>query len=165
VRARQDALLRIAYLLTQDHGQAEDLLQDAMVKLYRRWRRTGLPTYEFAYARRALLNEYISEQRRRRWREVSLESHRPAVGPAPQEQVDDRLMMWRALGSLPPRQRAVLVLRAYEGLTDDEIADHLSCATGTVRSLAARAYRQLRNHTELLAVHGHERRLGNEHLG
>lgn len=147
---RQDALLRTAYLLTQDHGHAEDLVQDAMIKLYRRWRRTGPPTYPVAYARRILVNEYISHQRRRRSTEVPVETERMASEPAPAEPVDDRLVMWRALGSLPPRQRAVLVLRAYEGLSDPEIADHLDCAVGTVRSLAARAYAQLRRSADLL---------------
>jgi RNA polymerase sigma-70 factor (sigma-E family) len=150
VAQRQDALLRTAYLLTQDHGHAEDLVQEAMIKLYRRGRRDGMPTYPVAYARRVLVNEYISHQRRRRSKELPTETGRMDSELVPQEPVDDRLVMWRALGSLPPRQRAVLVLRAYEGLSDPEIAEHLNCADGTVRSLAARAYAQLRQRADLL---------------
>lgn len=163
---RQDALLRTAYLLTQDHGLAEDLVQDAMIKVYRRWRRNGQPNSPVAYTRRVLVNEYISHQRLRRSTEVPIETDRMAAEPAAPEPVDDRLVMWQALGTLPPRQRAVLVLRAYEGLSDPEIAEHLDCATGTVRSLAARAYAHLRQSTDLLdrqidtsggIRHGHHR--------
>jgi RNA polymerase sigma factor (sigma-70 family) len=97
-----------------------------------------------------MVNAYISTRRHRRSSEVPIPDDDLANRAAPSAPTDDRLLVWRALGVLLPRQRAVLVLRLYEGLTDEEIADHLGCATGTVRSLASRAYLTLRTNSELL---------------
>ena len=150
VAARQQRLLRIAFLLTRDHHRAEDLLQDAFLKVYRRWRHEGLPEHSEAYIRRVMVNTYISTRRLRRSTEVPIPHEDLANEATASAPTDDRLLVWRALGVLSPRQRTVLVLRIYEGLTDEEIADHLNCATGTVRSLASRAYSTLRTNSELL---------------
>lgn len=136
--------------MTRDHHRAEDLLQAAFLKVYRRWRHEGLPEHSEAYRRRVMVNAYISTRRHRRSTEVPVPHDELANESAPAAPTDDRLLVWRALGVLSPRQRAVLVLRIYEGLTDDEIADHLGCASGTVRSLASRAYLTLRTNSELL---------------
>ncbi|HON76083.1 MAG: SigE family RNA polymerase sigma factor [Candidatus Lutibacillus vidarii] len=150
VAARQHRLLRVAFLLTRDHHRAEDLLQDAFVKVYRRWRHEGPPEHSEAYLRRVMVNMYISSRRHRRSTEVPLLEDDLVDTAGPSVPTDDRLIVWRALGVLTARQRAVLVLRIYEGMTDEEIADHLHCAAGTVRSLASRAYTTLRTHSELL---------------
>lgn len=147
VSAQQQSLLRAAFLLTQDRGHAEDLLQDTLLKVYRRWRREGSPTHSNAYVRRVLVNEFISSRRRRKWTEVPADIE-DRSGPG--GEMNDRVMVWHALSTLAPRQRAVLVLRVYEGLSDAEIAEYLGCAEGTVRSLASRAYQSLRENCGLL---------------
>lgn len=145
VAVTQRRLLGVAYLLTQDMPLAEDLVQEALLKVYRRWRREAMATHPEAYVRRVIVNEFLSTRRRRSSTEVAMSTSQlpesPMTGGSPVE----RLTMWQALATLPDRQRAVLVLRCYEDLTDREIADHLGCAEGTVRSLAARAYATLRN--------------------
>ncbi len=128
VAARQQRLLAVAYLLTRDHHQAEDLLQDAFLKVYRRWRRDGPPEHSEAYLRRVMVNAYVSSRRSRRSREVPVPGDDLTPPPEQAGSIDDRVLVWRALGVLSPRQRAVLVLRIYEGLTDDEIAGHIGCA-------------------------------------
>lgn len=150
VAARQHRLLGVAYLLTRDHHRAEGLLQDAFLKVYRRWRDAELPEHTEAYVRRVMVNAYISTRRYRRSTEVPVRLDELADLAGPSAPSDDRLLVWQALGVLTPRQRAVLVLRIYEGLTDEEIADHLGCASGTVRSLASRAYLTLRANRGLL---------------
>ena len=150
VAARQQRLLRVAFLLTRDHHRAEDLLQDAFLKVYRRWRHEGLPEHSEAYIRRVMVTTYISTRRLRRSTEVPVRDEILANEASSSPPTDDRLVVWQALGVLSPRQRTVIVLRVYEGLTDEEIADHLNCATGTVRSLASRAYSTLRTNSALL---------------
>lgn len=150
VAAQQQSLLRAAFLLTQDRGHAQDLLQDTLLKVYRRWRREGSPTHSNAYVRRALVNEFISSRRRRKWTEVPAAPVEIEDRSGPGDEVNDRVMVWHALRTLAPRQRSVLVLRVYEGLSDAEIAEYLGCAEGTVRSLASRAYQYLREDCGLL---------------
>jgi RNA polymerase sigma-70 factor (sigma-E family) len=148
VRGRGPALLRFAYLLTSDQGQAEDLVQRALIKAYRRWDHVASVAHPDAYVRRVVLNEHLSFRRRRSSSEV--------VGPVPDaaqrdvtDDLADRDLVWRVLGQLPRRQRSVLVLRYYEALPDREIAALLGCREGTVRSLAARAFETLRRHPQL----------------
>lgn len=150
VTARQQRLLGVAYLLTQDRQRAEDLLQDAFVKVYRRWRRDGVPAHSEAYLRRTLVNEFLSGRRKLSSTEIPVAQERLAEVPDTEAATDDRLLVWRALATLPPRQRAVLVLRTYEGLTDSQIGELLDCAEGSVRSLASRAYSTLRHNSQLL---------------
>ena len=139
VAARYDALLRTAYLLTGHHHDAEDLLQQALVKAVGAWGRMDEPD---AYVRTVLVRTNISRWRRRRWREVSTDLPRD-VGVT-DDGAEDRLMLQRALGVLAPRQRAVIVLRYYEDLTEVQTAAALGIAVGTVKSQARDALRRLR---------------------
>jgi RNA polymerase sigma-70 factor (sigma-E family) len=143
MRSRSPALLRLAYLLTADAHAAEDLVQDVLLKVGMKWDRIAGVSYLDAYVRKSLINQYASWRRAARFR-------RESIGTVPEEQsgdptdaVLDREIVWRALGRLPSRQKAVLVLRYYEDLTDVEIAHHLNVRRGTVRSLASRALRAL----------------------
>jgi RNA polymerase sigma-70 factor (sigma-E family) len=143
MRASGDRLLRLAYQLCHDRAGAEDLVQEALTRVYGSWLRRA-PTIDNreAYVRRAILNEYL---RRRRLRSASelVTDDVPDLGT---EAVDvaAREDLWRALGTLPPRQRAVLVLRYYEDLPDREIAVLIGAKEPTVRSLASRALAALR---------------------
>jgi RNA polymerase sigma-70 factor (sigma-E family) len=141
--ARGAALLRFAYLLTRDTGRAEDLVQDALAKTYRRWTTLEHPE---AYVRRAIVNEHLSWRRRRAASEV--------IGDVPETPVAayEPDAVWSVLGRLPRRQQTVMVLRYYEDLSDAEIATILGCAAGTVRSLASRAFDALRADPSIAAL-------------
>ena len=140
VAARYAALLRTAYLLTGDHHDAEDLLQQALVRAIGAWRRIdGDPE---PYVRTILVRQNISRWRRRRWRELTTDA--PPEHPVSDHGADDRLALRRALGVLAPRQRAVIVLRYYEDLTEAQTAEALGIAVGTVKSQARDALRRLR---------------------
>lgn len=142
VVARSDAMLRSAYLLTHDWGQAEDLLQTAFAKAW--FARDRITYGAEAYTRTVLVNTYASWWRRR-WRlEIPTATLPEKHGTDHTTQVDDHDAMWRALGALPRQQRAVLVLRYYEGLSEAEIAAALGCSTGTVKSQASKALAKLR---------------------
>lgn len=143
VSARMPAVLRWAHLLTGDRGRAEDLAQHAFAATYRHWRRIE-PAGAEAYVRRAVLNAHLSWWRRgwRAERSVAELPERP--GPSPAADVDERDAMWTALAALPPRQRAVLVLRYHEDLPEAEIARVLDIAPGTVKSQAAKGLARLR---------------------
>jgi RNA polymerase sigma-70 factor (sigma-E family) len=143
VLVRSPRLLRSAYLLTRDWAAAEDLLQTALTKAWFVWRRMqGDPE---PYVRRILYNTYASWWRRR-WNG----EHPVAAVPEgqalhdSQTSVAERDEVWQALGRLPKRQRAVLVLRYFEDLTEAEIAETLQISAGTVKSQAAKALARLR---------------------
>jgi RNA polymerase sigma-70 factor (sigma-E family) len=147
VATRSRALLRTAYLLTGDHGQAEDLLQTALAKCWFAWGRIDGPPEP--YVRRALVTTYATWWRRR-WRGEWPTGELPDRGdPAATTSVDDRDALWRALGALPRRQRAVVVLRYYEDLSEAETAAALGISTGTVKSQAAKALAALRRDGDL----------------
>jgi RNA polymerase sigma-70 factor (sigma-E family) len=152
VAARLPGLLRYATALTGSPPLAEDVVQDVLVRAQSRWRRIGGLDHPEAYVRRMVLNEYLSWRRRRSSRDVAtpselLDGVTPAVAdPATAHGEADVLR--RALATLPRRQRAVLVLRFYEGLTDAGIAADLGCVEGTVRSHASRALASLRSALE-----------------
>ena len=137
--ARSAALLRTAYLLTGDRHDAEDLVQAALTKVVPRWGRLREPE---PYVRRILVNESISRWRRRRWRETSV----PEVGDVarPGHDVDQQLVLRQALGRLAPRQRAVIVLRYFDDLTEAQTADALGISVGTVKSQSRDALARLR---------------------
>jgi RNA polymerase sigma-70 factor (sigma-E family) len=142
-------LTRFAFVLTGDRQLAEDLVQDCLLALHRRFGET-LPIDEpVAYARRVIVNGHVSRKRRRAGSEVVVEMV-PDVGVDAAD-LSEQDAVWRLLAALPQRQRAVLVLRYYVDLTDEEIAHALSCRVGTVRSLAARAFAALRQHPALAA--------------
>ncbi len=144
VAARSPALLRTAYLLSGNWASAEDLLQIALTRTYLAWRRLGGIEAVEPYARKVLVNTATSWWRRR-WH-----GERPTeVMPEPPgyDDTDARLdhdMLWRQVKTLPARQRAVLVLRYYEDLTETETAHLLGLTVGTVKSHASRALATLR---------------------
>jgi RNA polymerase sigma-70 factor (sigma-E family) len=140
VAARWGSLLRTAYLLTRDQGLAEDLVQEALTKLWFAWDRVdGDPE---PYVRRIIVTTHSSWRRRRWWSELVSDR----VGELPGSSLDTitDVDVWNALGHLPPRQRAVLVLRYFEDLTEAETAETLGCTIGTVKSQHAKALRRLR---------------------
>jgi RNA polymerase sigma-70 factor (sigma-E family) len=145
--ARQGRLLRTAYLLTGDVHAAEDLVQTALAKLYLAWDRVSSAPSVDAYARKILVNEHTSTWRRLwRHREVVTDTRDhdvPVSGPE-YDGVSDAL--WTAVRGLPERQRAVVVLRYYEQLSERETADALGVSVGTVKSQASRALDTLRVH-------------------
>ena len=140
VTARRTALLRTAYLLTGSHADAEDLVQSALIKTVPHWKR--IADRPEPYVRAVLARESVSRWRRRRWRETSTDAlpEHPTAGP----DVDGRLALRTALGSLAPRQRAVIVLRYYEDLTEKDTAAVLGIAVGTVKSQARDGLARLR---------------------
>ncbi len=140
VAARYAALLRTAYLLTGDHHDAEDLLQQTLVKAVGAWGRiTGDPE---PYVRTILVRQNVSRWRRRRWREVHTAD--PPETEVVDAGADDRIALHRALGALAPRQRAVIVLRYYQDLTEVQTAETLGIAVGTVKSQTRDALTRLR---------------------
>lgn len=147
VLARGPALVRLARLLVGDDHRAEDLAQEVLARAYPRWSRISRTDQPDLYLRRMLVNANISWWRRRSNRELSVAQvdDRPAPGDLGAAAVE-RDLMWRAVGGLPGRQRAVLVLRYYEDLDDAEIAQILGCSRVTVRTHAMRAIATLRSH-------------------
>ena len=145
------ALVRVAYLLCHDSGRAEDLAQEALMKALTRWQRHGAPDHPAAYLRRIVVTEYLGWRRKRASTEVVVDDLTDAAGSGPDAvaDVDARDLAWRAMAALPAKQRAVLVLRYYEGLPDREIATLVGVGEGTVRSLASRAFATLRTHPDL----------------
>lgn len=145
VTAHGSRLLRTAYLLTGDHGAAEDLLQDTLVRAWGRWSRVSGADHPLAYVRRMLVNGSVSRWRTTRLRQGGerLVATPPELATADPAERDDEV--WLLVGTLPPRQRAVVVLTYYEDLSDAEVAETLGCATGTVKSQRAKALRSLRD--------------------
>jgi RNA polymerase sigma-70 factor (sigma-E family) len=144
--AREPALQRTAHLLTGDVHTAQDLVQNTLAKLYLAWDRLRDIDNADAYARRILVNEHRTAWRRplRRREQVTDEvPDRPAPG---QEYDGRREAVWRFVCSLPPKQRAVIVLRFYEQLTEPEIAELMGISLGTVKSQSSRALASLRAH-------------------
>ena len=149
VAARSRALLRTAYLLTHDHALAEDLLQTSLAKAWFAWRRIeGNPE---PYVRRILVNTYASWWRRK-WN-----------GERPTEDLPERATdetgseptdLWRAMERLPRRQRAVVVLRYFEDLTEVQTAGLLGCSVGTVKSQCSKALAKLRIDPALAEAEG-----------
>jgi RNA polymerase sigma-70 factor (sigma-E family) len=143
IRARYPLLLRRAYLLTRDHHAAEDLVQESLARCCRAWGRQSADNPD-AYVARVMVNLHISRWRRRRPVEsTTAQLPEVAVSDGAQER-SDADYLWRALAGIPPRQRAVLVLRYYEGMTEGEVADVLGVSVGTVRSQTAKALAKLR---------------------
>ncbi len=136
-------LRRLGFWLTGDWGQAEDLAQDALVRTFRRWARVRTHDRPEMYARKVLLNRHRSLLRH------ALVEARHRQRPRPDEvhQVDareDALLLWAATRRLPSRQRAVLVLRYREDLTETQVAELLGIPVGTVKSSARRGLARLR---------------------
>ncbi|MFG2000186.1 SigE family RNA polymerase sigma factor [Spirillospora sp. NPDC048911] len=150
VASRGEALLLTAYLLTRDWATAEDLLQEALVKTWRAWPR--LTESPDAYVRKVVVTTYISWWRRWGGERPSDDLPERMDGLDAYRGYDDRDAIWRAVGRLPRRQRAVLVLRYYEGLTCAEAAEILGCTEGTVKSQTSKALAKLRADDSIVPV-------------
>ncbi len=144
VSARGAALSRAAYLLTGDHQAAEDLVQDTYVVMVRRWRKAGTLDPE-AYVRRILYSRFIDSWRRRRLLELPWASPPDTPGGDEAGTTTDRLTLRGALDRLTPRQRAVLVLRFYEDLSESQAAAVLGISVNTVKSQTRVALQRLRD--------------------
>jgi len=144
--ARQHKLLRTAYLLTGDVHAAEDLTQTTLAKVYLAWDRVSAAQSIDAYARKIMVNEHTSMWRRLwRHREVVSDTSTHDVPVAAEEYDGVGAALWDAVTALPERQRAVVVLRYYEQLSEKEAADALGVNVGTVKSQASRALDTLRS--------------------
>ncbi|MGC4756751.1 SigE family RNA polymerase sigma factor [Micromonospora trifolii] len=145
VGARLEPLRRTAYLLCGDWHTADDLVSTALVKLLRHWPRVSVMDNPDAYVRRTLLRVWLDE-RRRPWRREAAWAEVPdhPVAAVATEGAADRLTILALLAELPPRRRAVLVLRYFCDLSVEETARELGCTAGTVKSQSARAIEALR---------------------
>ena len=149
VREHTQALLKTAYLLTRNSGEAEELVQDTLAWLYPRWAQVEQAEHQLAYVRKAVVNRYLAGRRRLSATEVYFDAARERASDRPvardrTAEVDERITLWATLGELSERQRAALVLRFFHDLPDDEVAGVLECRVGTVRSLISRALSTLR---------------------
>ena len=145
VVARRCALLRTAYLLTGDHHDAEDLVQSALIKVVPKWAR--IKDHPERYVRQVLARESVSRWRGRRWREVTTDVVPEAMHHPISDSADsaDRIALLEELRMLSPRQRAVLVLRYFDDLTEADTAAALGISVGTVKSHVRDALTRLRN--------------------
>ncbi|WP_307668592.1 SigE family RNA polymerase sigma factor [Streptomyces sp. V2I9] len=155
VRERGPVLLRTARSLTANPCDAEDLLQTALAKTYVAWERIEDHRALDGYVRRALLNTRTSQWRKRKVDEFACEELPerevvPAPDPAERQTLHDA--MWRAVLKLPDRQRAMVVLRYYEDLSEAQTAEVLGVSIGTVKSAVSRALGKLREDPELTPV-------------
>ena len=141
VVSRSPALLRSAYLLVQDEGLAEDLLQTALTKAWFAWKRIEEPE---AYVRRIMVTTSASWWRRRWSRETPTDEPEQQPTTAGLVESAHGQDLWIAIGHLPPRQRAVVVLRFLEDRTEADTASLMGCSVGTVKSQCAKALAKLR---------------------
>lgn len=143
VATRSRQLIRLAYVLTGDQHSAEDLLQNALIKAAAHWGR--IHSAPDAYVRRIMYREQVSWLRRRTRRPETAMAQVPERPAGDQTvSVEARLTLQDALRALPPRKRAVLVLRYLEDLPESQVAEILGCSVGTVRSQTHKAVSQLR---------------------
>lgn len=146
-------LFRTTYAVAGDHAAAEDALQSAYARAYASWRRVRAAEHPEAYVRRMAVNEVLTVRRRAWWRVERPHAEPPEPPVTGDGTPGDHDTVWAAVRALPPRQRAVIVLRYYEELSESEIADVLGCSRGTVKSQASDALRKLRT-SDLAADHG-----------
>jgi RNA polymerase sigma-70 factor (sigma-E family) len=143
--ARGRALYRAAYLMVGDHALAEDLVQEALTKTYVAWPRLRRVENAEAYTRKIITTTAISWWRRRSW---DAEQPRDDVPEVPVLDHSDRVaecdVMWTELQALPPRQRAAIVLRFYEDLSEKQTAGAMGCSVGTVKSQVFEGLKKLR---------------------
>lgn len=140
--ARWPALCRTGHLLTGDPAAGEELAQATLVTVFARWAKVAASEKRDAYVRKVMLNLLLTEKRRlgRRAAKAHLVLATAPQPPDPAERLD----LWSRLATLPPRQRAVIVLRYYEDLSEAQIAEVLGISPGTVKSQASDALRRLR---------------------
>ena len=150
VVARSAALVRSAVLLTGDEALAQDLVQAALAMTWLRWPKVVRQDAPEAYVRRVMVSTYLTWNRRR-WRREHSVAEVPDVNSRHDDisDADLRACVLAAVGSLPPRQRAVIVLRYFDDLTEAQTALALGCSAGTVKSQAAKALLTLRRSPQL----------------
>jgi len=143
-QANLAGLLRLAGVLSRDPHIAEDVVQEVLFRASQRWDQVSASAAPGAYVRRMVVNEYLSW--RRKWARITPRSEIDAdhVAPDHAEALVERDAMEIRLKTLPARQRVVLVLRYYEGMSDQQIAETLNCSSGAVRTAASRALASLR---------------------
>jgi len=145
VTARSGALHRAAYLMVGEVGLAQDLVQEALTKTYVAWPRLRDEGNAEAYTRRVITNTAITWFRRKSWSSERASEHLPERALAGHaDHVSDRTALMSALAQLPPRQRAAIVLRFYDDLTEAQTAAAMDCAVGTVKSQVAAGLATLR---------------------
>lgn len=145
VAARSPALLRMAYLLVGERGLAQDLVQEALTKTYVAWPKLRDTSKVEAYARKAITTTAISWYRRKNWQGERPQAELPEGHLSTHADAStQRLWLWGCLQQLPPRQRAALVLRYYEDLTEPQTAEVMGCAVGTVKSQVSAGLAKLR---------------------
>lgn len=149
VAQSQRALLRFAMVLCADPALAEDLVAESLARAFRQWDRIGALDLPHAYVRRMVVNEFLSW--RRRFARLSAHADMTAFDSPQDDHADalaERDALLRRLGALPRKQRAAIVLRFYEGMSDEEIGAELRCRAGTVRSHISRGLAALRLQAE-----------------
>jgi RNA polymerase sigma-70 factor (sigma-E family) len=156
--ALRPRLVRTAYAVSGDLGVAEDAVQNALAKAHRSWRRISRLASPEAYVRRMAVNEVLSSRRTAHVRREVVRAEPPdRPGAGHDDGTLEHDEMWQAVLSLPPRQRAVLVLRYYEDLSEQQIADVLGCRPGTVKSQASAALATLRTRLDRTTAAGEGR--------
>ncbi|MYW00347.1 SigE family RNA polymerase sigma factor [Streptomyces sp. SID3343] len=151
--ARQRRLYRMAYLLCGDLDRAQDLTQTTLVKLLQHWRSASRADNLDAYARTVLTHAYLAEERRAL---IGRRAHSFGANPSGPGDTDLRVTLLAALGELPPKARAMVVLRYWEDLSVETVATLMNCSTGTVKSQCSRSLARLRTHlteADLHALH------------
>lgn len=146
VRANLDALVRTGYMVVWDLGEAEDLVQECLFKVARRWGRVGAMDQPLAYTRQVLIHLALrqADRRARRRAELGANNVERGADAAALASLGMRDELVDALGQLPPRQRAAIVLRYYLDLSESETASALGCSVGTVKSTTSRGLTRLR---------------------
>ena len=146
------ALLQTAWLLTGDWPNAEDIVQIALVKLWRQWGKLRNADSALSYARRVVATTFLNSRRRRWVGEIPVAELPDRGGCDVPDTIDTRRTVTQALRQLPPKQRAVLVLRYFDDLSERSTAELLGCSIGTVKSQTARALERLRTSPALAAL-------------
>ncbi|WP_163505857.1 SigE family RNA polymerase sigma factor [Fodinicola acaciae] len=156
--ARMPALRRTAYMLTGDPHRSDDLVQHAMTKLYQHWRRVEDYPRLDAYVRRILVNAFL-EERRHAWTRVALVDRPPDVAVSDPDRSGDREILHAALLRVPPRQRAMLVLRFLNDMSISAVAELFRVSEGTVKSQTARGLEAMRRALEAEAPDAYGRKV------
>lgn len=159
VRGARPALRRHAFVLVGDWFAADDLVQQTLITIYRRWERLERHGELAGYARTVMVRHFISDRRKHRWTRETLKDSLPEPDPAPEEtaRVGDRIVLLTALATLSPRQRSLIYLRYWDDLSVEEAARIMKCSSSTVRSSTSRALGILRGRLAELAKSGLER--------
>ena len=146
VAVEQLRLNRAAYLLAHDGANAQDLVQDTLIRLLNQWPKVARADDPYAYARRVMLNVFLGGRRRLWHRELPYADVPDREGSGAYAVVDERDQLDRLLRRMPARQRAAIVLRYWESCTEAETAQALGCSVGNVKSLTSRGLTALRAH-------------------